>query len=114
MVSGKVLKERQHCRQASLQWRLDWNGKLMMKPELHLRGVVTSIDRTLVQSGCKNRLKQSLSDRWTDFARSLNGEQVGRLGWTAVQLERELQRGIRRELHCQPSVTLLMQTPDER
>jgi len=41
----------------------------MMKPELHLRGVVTSIDRTLVQSGCKNRLKQSLSDRWTDFAR---------------------------------------------
>jgi len=45
---------------------------------------------------------------------ALNGEQV-EVDWVGlqVQLERELQRGIRRELHCQPSVTLLMQTPDE-
>jgi len=58
MVSGKVLKSsivrRRHHYSGGGG---GLNGKLMMKPEL--RGVLTSIDRTLVQSGCKNRLKQS-------------------------------------------------------
>lgn len=117
MVSGKVLKERQHLADEGIitvAAAVDWNGKLMMKPELHLRGVVTSIDRTLVQKWMQEQIEAVLSDRWTDFARSLNGEQV-EVDWVGlqVQLERELQRGIRRELHCQPSVTLLMQTPDE-
>ena len=117
MVSGKVLKERQHLADEGIitvAAAVDWNGKLMMKPEVHLRGVVTSIDRTLVQKWMQEQIEAVLSDRWTDFARPLNGEQV-EVDWVGlqVQLERELQRGIRRELHCQPSVTLLMQTPDE-
>jgi len=74
--------------------------------------VVTSLDRSLLQSGCKIRLN-SPGDRWSDFTQSLHGEQSGDWAGLQVQLERELQRSIRRELHCQPSVTLLMQTPDE-
>lgn len=117
MVSGKVLKERQHLADEGIitvAAAVDWNGKLMMKPEVHLRGVVTSIERTLVQKWMQEQIEAVLSDRWTDFARPLNGEQV-EVDWVGlqVQLERELQRGIRRELHCQPSVTLLMQAPDE-
>jgi ribonuclease J len=117
MVSGKVLKERQRLAEEGIitvAAAVDWNGKLMMKPEIHLRGVVTSLDRSLLQKWVQDQIEQVLSDRWSDFTQSLDGEQV-EVDWAGlqVQLERELQRSVRRELHCQPSVTLLMQTPDE-
>lgn len=117
MVSGKVLKERQRLAEEgaiTVAAAVDWNGKLMMKPEIHLRGVVTSVDRPLLQKWVQEQMEVVLSDRWSDFVRSLDGEQV-EVDWVGlqVQLERELQKGIRRELHCQPSVTLLMQIPDE-
>jgi ribonuclease J len=84
-----------------------------MKPEIHVRGVVTSVERSLLQKWVQERLEEVLSDRWSDFARG-DGEQV-EVDWAGLQmhLERELQRTIRRELQTQPSVTLLLQTPDE-
>ncbi len=117
MVSDKVLHERQRLAEegiVTVAAAVDWNGKLMMKPEIHLRGVVTSIDRSLLEKWVQERMEGVLSDRWSEFAQSFNGEQV-QVDWVGlqVQLERELQRAIRRELHCQPSVTLLMQMPEE-
>ncbi len=117
MVSGKVLKERQQMAEegiVTVAAAVDWNGKLMAKPEIHLRGVVTSMERSLLQKWVQERLEEVLSDRFAEFAPSFDGEQV-ELDWAGlqVQLERELQRSLRRELHCHPSVTLLMQTPDE-
>lgn len=86
----------------------------MMKPEIHVRGVVTSIERSLLQKWVQERMEQVLSDRWSSFAQYVNGEVV-EVDWAGVQvqLERELQRAIRRELQCQPAIVLLMQTPDE-
>ena len=117
MVSGKVLQERQRLAEegiVTIAAAVDWNGKLMMKPEIHLRGVVTSLERSLLQNWVQEQIEKVLSDRWSDFARAMEGEQV-EVDWVGlqVQLERELQRSIRRELNCQPSVTLLMQIPDE-
>lgn len=117
MVSGKVLKERQRLAEEGIitvAVAVDWDGKLMMKPEIHLRGVVTSIERALIQKWAQEHIEQVLSDRWSDFAQSFDGEQAN-VDWAGlqVQLEREIQRAIRRELQCQPSVTLLLQTPDE-
>lgn len=117
MVSDKVLHERQRLAEegiVTVAAAVDWNGKLMMKPEIHLRGVVTSISRSLLEKWVQERMEDVLSDRWSEFAQSFNGEQV-QVDWVGlqVQLERELQRAIRRELHCQPSVTLLMQMPEE-
>ena len=117
MVSGKVLQERQRLAEegiVTIAAAVDWNGKLMMKPEIHLRGVVTSLERSLLQNWVQEQIEKVLSDRWSDFARAMEGEQV-EVDWVGlqVQLERELQRAIRRELNCQPSVTLLMQIPDE-
>lgn len=117
VVSGKVLYERQRLAEegiVTVAAAVDWNGKLMVKPEIHLRGVVTSIERSLLQKWVQERIEEVLSDRWSDFARYPDGEQV-EVDWAGlqVQIERELQRSLRRELHCQPSVTLLMQMPDE-
>ncbi|WP_009632551.1 ribonuclease J [Synechocystis sp. PCC 7509] len=117
IVSDRVLKERQQLAGEgiiTIAAAVDWNGKLMMKPEIHLRGVVTTIDRPKLQQWVQERMERVLSDRWSSFTQSVNGEPV-EVDWVGVQvqLERELQRQIRRELQTQPTVTLLMQTPDE-
>ncbi len=117
IVSDRVLKERQQLAGEGIitvAAAVDWQGKLMMKPEIHLRGVVTSIDRALLQKWVQERMERVLSDRWSSFTQSVNGEPV-EVDWVGVQvqLEQELQRSIRRELQTQPTVTLLMQTPDE-
>ena len=117
IVSDRVLKERQQMAEEGtivVAASIDWHGKLMMKPEIHVRGVVTSIERSLLQKWVQERMEQVLSDRWSSFTQYVNGEPV-EVDWVGVQvqLERELQRQIRRELQTQPTVTLLLQSPDE-
>ncbi|KAB8318601.1 ribonuclease J [Tolypothrix campylonemoides VB511288] len=117
MVSAKVLQERQRMAEegiVTIATAIDWNGKLMAKPEVHLRGVVTSIERSLLQKWIQQRLEEILTVRWSEFAPSFDGDQP-EVDWGGLQevLEKELARSLRKELHCQPSVTLLMQTPDE-
>ncbi|MBW4614281.1 MAG: ribonuclease J [Desmonostoc vinosum HA7617-LM4] len=116
MVSAKVLQERQRMAEegiVTIAAAIDWSGKLMAKPEIHLRGVVTSIERSLLQKWVQQRIEEILGVRWSEFA-SLDGEQ-SEVDWGGLQetLERELARSIRRELQCQPSLTLLMQIPEE-
>ncbi|KAB8330469.1 ribonuclease J [Scytonema tolypothrichoides VB-61278] len=117
MVSAKVLQERQRMAEegiVTIAMALDWNGKLIAKPEIHLRGVVTSIERPLLQKWVQQRIEEILSVRWSEFAPSFDSENQ-EVDWGGLQayLERELARSLRKELHCQPSVTLLMQIPDE-
>ncbi|BAY43828.1 hypothetical protein SAMD00079811_14150 [Scytonema sp. HK-05] len=117
MVSAKVLQERQRMAEegiVTIATAIDWNGKLMAKPEIHLRGVVTSVERSLLQKWIQQRLEEILTVRWSAFAPSFDGDQP-EVDWGGLQevLERELARSLRKELHCQPSVTLLMQIPDE-
>ncbi|MBD2344035.1 ribonuclease J [Anabaena subtropica] len=116
MVSAKVLQERQRMAEEGLVTiaaAIDWQGKLLAKPEIHIRGVVTSVERSLLQKWVQQRIEEIISVRWSEFSSS-EGEQP-EVDWGGLQgtLERELQRSIRRELQCQPSVTFLMQIPDE-
>ncbi|MBD2297060.1 ribonuclease J [Nostoc sp. FACHB-87] len=116
MVSAKVLQERQRMAEegiVTIAAAIDWTGKLMAKPEIHLRGVVTSVERSLIQKWVQQRIEEILGVRWSEFA-ALGSEQAD-VDWGGLQgtLERELARSIRRELQCQPTVTLLMQIPDE-
>lgn len=117
IVSGKVLQERQQMAAdgiVTIAVAIDWNGKLMTKPDIHLRGVVTTINRDLLQKWVQEQIEQVLGDRWTNFAQSFDGQEVD-IDWAGlqVQLEKDLQRAIRRELQCQPTVTLLMPIPEE-
>jgi len=117
MVSAKVLQERQRMASegiVTIAAAIDWSGKLMAKPEIHLRGVVTKIERVLLQKWVQQRIEEVLNLRWSEFSRSLDGEKQ-EVDWAGLQgqLERELARSLRRELQCQPTVTLLMQIPEE-
>ncbi len=116
MVSAKVLQERQKMAEegiVTVAAAIDWSGKLLAKPEIHLRGVVTNMERTLLQKWVQQRIEEILSLRWSEFAQSFN-EQL-EVDWSGLQglIERDLARSLRKELHCQPSVTLMMQIPDE-
>lgn len=115
MVSSKVLQERQSMASegiVTIATAIDWNGKLMAKPEIHLRGVVTSIQRSLLQKWVQQRIEEILGVRWGEFARGTGANDID---WGGLQdtLEMEVARSLRKELQCQPSVTLLMQVPEE-
>jgi len=115
MVSGKVLEERQRMASEgiiTIAAAIDWSGKLLARPEIHLQGVVTSMERSLLQKWVQQRIETILALRWSEFA---TGEDAADVDWVGLQetLSKELARSMRRELQCQPSVTLLMQIPDE-
>lgn len=118
MVSAKVLQERRRMAEEgiiTIATAIDWSGKLMAKPEIHLQGVVTSIERSLLQKWVQQRIEEILSQRWSEFAQSSDNGQGEVIDWAGLQgqLERELMRSLKRELQCQASVILLMQIPDE-
>ncbi|MGM3306708.1 ribonuclease J [Anabaena sp. WFMT] len=115
MVSSKVLEERQRMASEGLVTiaaAIDWTGKLLAKPEIHMQGVVTSIERSLLLKWVQQRIEEILRVRWPEF---VTGSEANDIDWGGLQgtLEKELQRSIRRELQCQPTLTLLMQIPDE-
>jgi len=116
LVSSKVLEERQRMASegmVTIAAAIDWSGKLMAKPELHMQGVVTSIERSLLQKWVQQRIEEILGVRWLEFSPA--GGQPADTDWGGLQetLERELARSMRRELQCQPALTLLMQVPEE-
>jgi ribonuclease J len=59
-------------------------------------------------------IERTLSDRWTEFAKSFDGNETD-IDWAGlrVQIEADLQRLARRELQSSPLVVFLLQSPEE-
>lgn len=116
VVHDNVLKERQQLAEdgvVTVAAAVDWEGKLVAKPEVHLRGVVTAVEKSLLQKLIQQTMENLLSDRWTEFARTFENEEI-EVDWAGlqVQLEQAVQRLLRRELQSRPLLVFLMQTPD--
>lgn len=116
IVQDDVMKERQQLAEdgvITVAAAIDWSGKLVASPALHLRGVVTSVEQSLLQQLVNRTIERILSDRWSDFSHSQDGETE--IDWTEVRLEIEggLQRLMKRELRSRPLVVFLMQTPEK-
>jgi ribonuclease J len=117
IVHDSVLKERQQLAAdgvVTVAAAVSWEGKLLAKPEIHLRGVVSSVEKSLLQQLVIKTIERTLSDRWRDFAKSFDSEQTD-IDWVGlqVQIERDLQRLARRELQSSPLVVFLLQSPEE-
>lgn len=117
IVHDNVLKERQQLAEdgvVTVAAAVDWDGKLLAKPEIHLRGVVSTVEKTLLQRLVIKAIERTLSDRWTDFAKSFDANETD-IDWAGlqVQIETDLQRLARRELQSRPLVVFLLQTPEE-
>ncbi len=116
VVNDKVLKERQRLAEdgvVTVATVIATNGKLLTRPEIHLRGVVLSMERNQLRQAIESTIEAVLSDRWTDFARNFGNDQV-EVDWAGlqVQLEREVMKLLRREFQSDPLLVFLMQTPD--
>jgi ribonuclease J len=117
VVHERVLKERQQLAEdgiVTVAAAIDWNGALLAQPEVHLQGVVTSVEKTRLQKAVALTIDTVLGDRWQEFAHSFNGDDL-EVEWTKLQahLEMELRRLVRRELQSNPSIVFLLQTPEQ-
>ncbi len=113
IVSETVLKERQQLAEdgvVTIALTVDPNGQLVAMPELHLRGVVTTVKKKDLQSRVRDTVVKVVSDRWSEFARSFDGKAVDK-DWAGLQteLEKELSRTLKRELQSEPLLVLLLQ-----
>ncbi|MGL5833753.1 MAG: MBL fold metallo-hydrolase RNA specificity domain-containing protein, partial [Waterburya sp.] len=117
IVQDNVMKERQQLAEdgvITVAAAINWSGQLVASPALHLRGVVTSIEQSLLQQLVNRTIERILSDRWEDFSETKDGETE--VDWTGVRLEIEggLQRLLKRELKSRPLVVFMMQMPEKQ
>ncbi len=115
MVNDKVLKERQQLAGdgiVTIAATVDEEGHLFSKPEVHLRGVVSAVERPALQARVEDTIQGVLRDRWKDFARELEGQVEMDWAGLQVQIERELHRLLKRELQSNPLLVFLMQNPE--
>ncbi|OKH21435.1 ribonuclease J [Hydrococcus rivularis NIES-593] len=116
VVHDNIMQERQQLAEdgvVTVAAAIDWDGKLMAQPEVHLRGVVTTVERSLLQKLIAKTIERILSERWNEFSQNANGDAI-EVDWTAFreEIENNLQRLVRRELQSSPLVVFLLQTPD--
>ncbi|MGQ4649158.1 RNase J family beta-CASP ribonuclease [Lyngbya aestuarii] len=119
VVHHKVLRERQQLAGDGVMTvaaALGWDGKLLAKPEIHLRGVASTVEKSLLQQLVNKRIERTLSERWTEFAKSSGGDEQIDVDWVGLQgeIERDLDRLARRELQSRPLVVFLLQRPEEQ
>lgn len=117
VVHDRVLKERQQLAGdgiVTVAATVGLNGALMAKPEIHLRGVVTTLDKSKLDRSITQTIEGLLRDRWKDFTHQF-GEGEIEVDWTKLQaqLEMEVRRLLRREMQSNPLLIFLMQTPSQ-
>ena len=117
VVNAQVLKERQQLAEdgvVTVAAVIDWSGSLLTQPEIHLRGVVTSLSKQQIQEKMHAGIELVLRERWQDYARPVADNNID-VDWAGlqVQIERELIRTIRREFQSNPLLVFLMQTAEE-
>ncbi|NET76518.1 ribonuclease J [Okeania sp. SIO1F9] len=113
MVEDKILKERQQLAEdgvVTVALAVNADGKLIDRPQLHLRGVVSAMEISQMRELVINTLKQSLSNNWFEYAKSNNTQ----VNWSGLKkdLECAVQQMLRRKLQGQPLLVFLMQTPE--
>lgn len=114
MVRDDILKERQQLAEdgvVTVAAAISWEGKLMARPEVQIRGVVTPVDRTQFQQRIVETIERTLNDRWREFTKLYDGKPE--VDWTGLQtqIDVQIQRMLRRELQSNPMLMTILQPP---
>jgi len=117
VVHNNVMKDRQKLAEdgvITVAAALDWKGKIIAQPEIHLRGVVTAIEKKLLQQLIVRTIENTVTERWQEFTNNSNGSQ-NEVDWKGIRsvIESSLQRLARRELQSNPLVVFLLQIPEQ-
>jgi ribonuclease J len=128
IVHDHVMRERQQLAEdgvVTVAAAVDWSGKLVAQPAIHYRGVVTSVELSLLDRLIARTVEKILSDRWSEFSQNVDEEvEVGAdadfsdrspvdLTGIRMEIESSLQRLIKRELQSSPLVVFLLQTSEQ-
>jgi ribonuclease J len=114
IVQANVLQERQRLAEdgmVTVAAVIGTNGQLLAEPEVHLRGVVTSVDHNKWRTWVKECMELALRNRWEHYvSQEKNGIDVD---WDGLKshIEKELHGLLRRELQTRASLLFLMQHP---
>lgn len=116
IVRGDVLKQRQQLAEdgvVTIAATIGWNGHLLTQPDVHLRGVVTTIEPALLRSLVTRTITDCLENRWQQFVHALPGHTI-EVDWSGLKahIETELRRLLKRELRGQSLLVFLMQVPE--
>lgn len=116
VVKDDVMRERRQLAEdgvITVAVAIDLNGKLIAKPKIHFRGVVTSVDQEVLNKSMTQAIENTLKDYWSELARCFEGQKE--IDWVGVetQVELAIERSLKRELQPNnPLVVLLMNTPE--
>ncbi|NJM48012.1 MAG: ribonuclease J [Alkalinema sp. RU_4_3] len=118
VVTGKILEERQQIAGdgvVTVAVTVTEKGKLYSRPEVHLRGVVSTVDRGTLQNNVQEVIESVLTERWGEFARRLPGTEEIDIDWAGlqVQMDSSVMRLLKRELQSSPMLVFFMQNPEE-
>ncbi|MGB8698625.1 MAG: ribonuclease J, partial [Thermosynechococcaceae cyanobacterium] len=115
VLKANVLQERQRLAEDGLVTVaavVGLNGELLTPPEVHLHGVVTSVDILKWRTWVKESMELALRNRWDQYTTTEGNGQID-VDWEGLKayLERELHGLLRRELQTRASLLFLMQHP---
>jgi len=117
ILHEQALKERQQLAEdgvITVAAGVNWEGKLVNRPLVHLRGVVTSLKQRYLEDAIAQSIQTTLDNRWSEFVRSFGKGQLD-VSFDRLQqeVENDLNRLLRRELRSNPLLVVLMQTPED-
>lgn len=116
IVKDEVMKERRQLAEegvVTVAAAINMDGQLMAKPQIHLKGVVSSVNEESLSYQLIQTIETVLSERWTEFARTF-GTDTKEIDWVGLrtQIERSIQRVLKREIPSNPLLVLLVQAPE--
>ncbi|MBR8828325.1 MAG: ribonuclease J [Gomphosphaeria aponina SAG 52.96 = DSM 107014] len=117
VVQPSVMKERQQLAEdgvITVAAAVNWEGQQIGKPEIHLRGVVHKVERSLFLELISRTIDKTLHERWQAFVSNATDDQI-EVDWAGLrgEIEKSLQRLARRELQSSPLVVCLLPTPEQ-
>lgn len=113
ILKAHVLEERQRLAEDGLVTvaaTIGLDGQLLTAPEVHLRGVVTTIASDKWQAWVQSAVELALRNRWDQFSQDDHS-----VDWDGLKsyIERELQGLLRRELQTNATLLMLLQHPQQ-
>ncbi|NJN02019.1 MAG: ribonuclease J [Leptolyngbyaceae cyanobacterium RM1_1_2] len=117
LVDRDVLKDRQQLAAdgiVSVAATVSWQGELIAKPSVHLRGVANATDPERLGQSIYLLIETALRDHWAAVSRPVQNGDLPQVDWQDLQLrlEGELRRFLKRELPKRyPLVVFLLQQP---
>lgn len=114
ILKAHVLEERQRLAEdgaVTVAATVGLDGQLLTAPEVHLRGVVTTIGIEKWQKWVQSAIELALRNRWDQYHAADHT-----VDWDGLKsyIERELKGLLRRELQTNATLLLLLQHPQDR